>query len=152
MAQIGGFLPVGLGNMVYEQKRAAKTPFLPILDDCEEESLSKAFLRAKEEFIDKVLRGMNTYTDEDLKEKLAEFAKFFSPGENATPEEKAEFAEQFSNFAFKLQKLAASQGNREMLITSSAAGDDEAEGIDGYMQSKMQTNPHLRQQLQGNVS
>ena len=149
MSTIGGFLPPWFSNKINEQKKAAKVPVSSIFDS-EEDSIAKAFVRAKEEYIDKVLRGLNAYTDEDIKEKLAEFAKFFGPGENATPEEIAEFTLKLSGFALKLQELVASQGNKEMLISSSA--DDDNESIDGYLHSRMPTNPHLQQQLQGEVS
>ena len=148
MSTIGGFLPPWFSNKLNEQKKAAKAP-IPSIFDCDEDSIAAAFARAKEEYIDKVMRGLNAYTDADIAEKLAEFAKFFGPGENATPEEIAEFMLKLSGFALKLQELVASQGNREMLITSSANNDNE--GTYGYLQSKMQSNPQLRQQLQGEV-
>ena len=148
MAAIGGLLPPGLSRMVNEQKKAAKVP-VPSIFDCEEDSIAAAFVRAKEEYVDKIMRGLNAYTDEDIADKLAEFAKFFGPGENATPEEIAEFSKLLSGFAFKLQELRASQGNREMLISSSANDDDE--GAHGYLQSKMQSNPQLQRQLKGEV-
>ena len=149
MSAIGGLLPPGLGRMVNEQKKAATVP-VPSIFDCDEDSIAVAFVRAKEEYVDKIMRGLNAYTDEDIADKLAEFAKFFGPGENATPEETAEFALKLSGFALKLQELVASQGNREMLITSSANDNDE--GTQSYLQSKMQSNSLLRQQLQGDSS
>ena len=148
MSVIGGFLPPGLNTMVNDRKNAARLP-IPSVFECEEDTMAERFARAKEEYVDRIMRGLNAYTEVDIKEKLAEFTKFFGPGENATEEEIAEFMTKLSGFALLLEKLVASQGNKEMLITP-AANDEEAD-IDGYLQSKMQSNPFLRQQLQGDV-
>ena len=141
------FMPARFNEMIETQKKNSGVPRPPIDDD--EETLLAAFVQAKEEYVDKVLRGLNAYSQEDLDEKLQNWIKFNHPGENATPEELEKFFRAKSGFAFMLQELAASQGNKELLITTSGQDEDEPAQLQGFLQSKLPSNPDLQSKLLG---
>ena len=150
--KVGGFLPPMLAGRVAQQKeddknfhRAAMGAFCPDEED-DDDSLARALAAAVEEYKDKVLRGLNALTDEDIQDKLDDFVAFFAPEEPATEQELADFALKFAEFARMLEEFRANQGNKESLITVS--GNQQDEEYLGYMRSQLPSNPLLQQQLQ----
>ena len=134
------FMPSKLNDMIEAQKKSSKT--FSIHDN--KEDLLEAFRQAKDEYIDKILRGLNAYSEQDLKEKLQDWIKFNYPGDDATPEQLETFFKEMSEFAVKLQELAASQGNKELLITT---GDKEDEDMQKFLQSRLPSNFALKSRL-----
>ena len=120
----------------------------PPIDDCEDGILA-ALIKAKEEYVDRIMRGLNALTDDDIEGKLRYFKEKHDPGENATPEEIARFNEIIADIAFGLQELQRTQGNKESLIVSSGQGEDEPADMQGYLHSKLPSNPDLQARLFG---
>lgn len=151
--QLGSLLPPILAGKVGQKKAdeavsalSAKKEFCPITDSyIEKPCIFEALRLAVDEYKDKILRGLNALTDEEIAEKRAEFYAKFHPGEDASPEELAAFAEAYRDFALMLKKLQKMQGNTEMLLTSAA--EDNAE--DKFARVPLPSNPVLQQQLNG---
>ena len=124
------FMPTKLNNMIETQKKNDKVFSIY----ANEKDLIEVFRQSKDEYIDKVLRGLNAYSEQDLKEKLQDWIELNHPSDYATLEQLETFFKEMSEFAVKLQELAANQGNEELLVTT---GDKEDEDIQKFLQSKL---------------
>jgi hypothetical protein len=107
-----------------------------------ENGLAFIFREAVDEHKDKVLRGLNHMCDEEMREKILEFIAKFHPGEDATPEALLDFEQRLVDFVIALEEMNA-QSKSEMLINF---GDED--DFMGFMQSRINSNPMLKQQLQ----
>ena len=143
------FMPARFNEMIEMQKKNSRIKSA-LIDECED-SLLASFIQAKEEYIDKILRGLNGLTDDEIEQKLAEFRAFHHPGENATTEELKRFNEMVADFAFKLRELQRTQGNKESLIVPGGQDDEELEFMHGFMQSKLPSNTELKARLLGKL-
>jgi len=149
---ISGFLPPNLAGMVATQQEKNNNFQRKVFmreDEDYDDCLARRLVAAIEEYKEKVLRGLNALTDNDIKEKLEEFEAAFAPEEPATQEEILAFALKFSEFALQLEELRANQGNTESLLTSSASNQEDYANQIGYMRSQLPANPQLQQQLAG---
>ncbi|MCL2576496.1 MAG: hypothetical protein FWE27_00390 [Defluviitaleaceae bacterium] len=117
--------------------------FKPPCDEDENETACD-FLLAIEEYQDKILRGLNSLTDEDIKKKIQDFDKEHMPA-CESPAQLKIFLQKRNDFITNLRKL---QNIPNESLISFGGKSDEDEGNLGFMQSKILSNPGLQQQLQ----
>ena len=106
-----------------------------------EEDPVEALARAVEEWKDRMLKGLNALTEDEIKAKAEEFRAFLTH-ENATDDELAEIEKLVQQFESMLRRLAESQ-HTEALITAGEDPEEEYERsrIAGFLRSKMPYNP-----------
>ena len=151
---IGGFLPPTLAGMAAKQQEENNRFQAMVFghDDDDYNNLARALARAAEEYMDKVLRGLNALSDEDIQDKLTEFKEFFEPQEPATEQEIADFAQKLAEFALLLEQFRANQGNKESLLASAAQEDEEYNDTLGFMRSQVPAGLQLQQKLTTEVA
>jgi hypothetical protein len=83
---IGGHLPSVFTEKIAQQKEREKAFFLPpeCEDDDDKPCIFENFRASVEEHKDKVLRGLFALTEEEIRERIAEFIEKFKPQEPAT--------------------------------------------------------------------
>ncbi|MCL2564543.1 MAG: hypothetical protein FWE24_01880 [Defluviitaleaceae bacterium] len=109
-------------------------------DDEGEKSLSEALAAAIESYKERMLKGLNALTEEEIEEIIEEFKLKHKPV-NGTQEELDEFANKLMRFVHSLRERVKIEAN-EMLITSSATSKTESknDSLESLMRS-MITNP-----------
>jgi len=87
--------------------------------------VAEALATAIERYTDRVLKGLNALTEEEIEERIAEFKELHEPcAETATPEELAAFSEKLLDFIAGLRAIAANQDVESLLTIG--IGDEEA--------------------------
>jgi len=112
---------------------------IPYSKDDSKESLAEALAAAIERYKERMLRGLNALTEEEIEEFIEEFKLKYKPV-NGTREELDEFANKLARFVQSLRERTKIEAN-EMLIISSAAGKTESknDSLESLMKS-MTTN------------
>jgi hypothetical protein len=90
------------------------------------------------------LRGINSLTEEDIKEKIQDFDAEHMPT-CESPAQLELFLQKRNDFIINLRKL---QNIPNESLLNFGEKSDEDEGNLGFMQSKILSNPGLQQQLQ----
>jgi hypothetical protein len=145
---IGG-LPSIFAEKIAQQKEREMAFIVPVEceeDDDDKDCIFRNFADAVEEHKDKVLRGLFALTEEEIRERIAEFYEKFKPQEPASHEAMEKFFQAKREFTNMLYNLQANQ-RPERLLTSSAENNDDDK--DDYARSLLLSNPLLRQSLQG---
>jgi hypothetical protein len=148
---IGGHLPSVFTEKIAQQKEREAAFLLPIEceeDEDEKECIFRNFTAAVDEHKDKVLRGLFALTEEEIRERLADFEARFRPQEPASPEAMEKFFAAKRDYLNALYALQAEQ-RPERLLTSSAENDDEDDKKDQYTRQLLPANPLLQHTLQG---
>ena len=106
-----------------------------------DEGLAEALARAIEQWKDRMLKGLNALTEDDIEEKVAEFRAFHTR-EDMTDEELAELDILVQKFEDMLRLIAEKQ-HTEMLITAGNDPDEESErdSIARFLRSQMLPDP-----------
>ena len=121
---------------VFEMKagitpKPAPTLKLQFLED--EKEIACDFLLAIEEYQDKVLRGLNSLTEEDIKKKIQDFDKEHMPT-CESPAQLELFLQKRNDFIINLRKL---QNIPNESLINLGGKSDEDEGNLSFMQSKI---------------
>lgn len=101
-----------------------------------EASLAQRLAEAVEEHIEKITRGLNALTDEDIAEKIAEFKAKFYP-ENGTPEQLAAFEEKLARFIKMLETIQDRQSTESLIVSAAEAAEDEMDGFAQIIRSRI---------------
>ena len=106
-----------------------------------DEGIAQALARAIETWKDRMLKGLNALTEDDIEEKVAEFRAFHTR-EDMTEEELAELDILVQKFEDMLRLLAEKQ-HTEMLITAGNDPEEESErnNIARFLKSQMLPDP-----------
>lgn len=103
------------------------------------ESLAEALAAAIERYKERMLKGLNALTEEEIEELIEEFKLKYKPV-NGTQEELEDFINKLARFAALLREIARLEPN-EMLITSSASKTENKNDSFGNLMQQMITNP-----------
>ena len=103
--------------------------------------LAEALARAIEQWKDRMLKGLNALTEDDIEEKVAEFRAFHTR-EDMSEEELAELDVLVQKFEDMLRLIAEKQ-HTEMLITAGNDPEEESErnNIARFLRSQMLPDP-----------
>ena len=111
-----------------------------------EASLAQLLAEAVEEHIEKITRGLNALTDEEIEEKIAEFKAKFYP-ENGTPEQLAAFEEKLARFTKMLQTIQDRQSTESLLVSAAEAAGEEMDGFAQIIRSRINAAQNAPQSL-----
>jgi len=107
-----------------------------------EQSLAEKLAEAVEDYTEKVLKGLNALTEDEIQEKLEEFMEFFKPEpsecEYTREEAWALFYKMLAKFEEMLRTLADEQHTERLLVTTAeAAAKEENDSIAGLIRAQI---------------
>ena len=108
----------------------------PLCKDGPGGGLAEALAEAVEKYKERLLKGLNALTEEEIEQRIAEFKALYMP-EDPTPEELEAFSKKLALFRQKLDEIADGQ---EMLIVFDEEASREARNnITDLMKSQINT-------------
>ncbi|MCL1845116.1 MAG: hypothetical protein FWF77_04350 [Defluviitaleaceae bacterium] len=137
--QISNLLPPAFAGRINEMKENERAFFVPCDEDADEDELCmvEKLRAAVEEYRDKVLRGLNALSEEEIQERIADFRLRFEP---ITEEQIAEFERLVAEFESALRDMEKN-GRVRLLVSSSETDEGE------YARSLMPSNLPLQRAL-----
>jgi len=119
--------------------------------DKEGKCLIEMLAEAAREYKENMLKGLNSWCEDEIQERIAKFRAFITP-ENPTEQEQEQIDKRVAKFEELLRLLVASQQNESLINFGGKTAEDNEQNAPRFVRPPMSSNSPLQYKLQSDTN